>query len=85
MTTRGPRPRIVPWLLMTGAGLLIAAAYYWLRAHHVGKIGDPTDIGGGGILLLGSVITAVGLLGSVATIARRVVRRRRSGRAEGRA
>jgi len=42
-------------------GLAIVALYFVLRALQIGKIGQPTDIGGGGILYLGYVTTIGGL------------------------
>jgi len=42
------------------AGVVLVASYFVLSGLDVGKIGDPTDIGGGLILLAGYVLTAVG-------------------------
>lgn len=42
-------------------GLAAVVLYFVLRALQVGKIGQPTDIGGGGILLLGYIVTIGGL------------------------
>jgi hypothetical protein len=40
--------------------VILVAAYFALKLLDVGKIGDPTDIGGGVILLVGYALTAVG-------------------------
>jgi uncharacterized membrane protein YgdD (TMEM256/DUF423 family) len=42
------------------AGVILVAAYFALKLLDVGKIGDPTDIGGGVILLVGYALTAIG-------------------------
>jgi hypothetical protein len=47
-------------LLTLLAGVVLVALYFVLRLLDVGKIGDPTDIGGGFIVLAGYVLTAVG-------------------------
>jgi hypothetical protein len=47
-------------LKLLAIGLGIVAAYFLLAA--VSNIGDPTDIGGGLILLVGYIVTAGGLL-----------------------
>jgi hypothetical protein len=62
-------------LLTLLAGVLLVALYFLLRLLHIGGIGDPTDIGGGLILLVGYVVTAVG-----AVLIGRDVVRHRSGR-----
>lgn len=55
---RSPRPAA---LLVLAVGLGLIVLYFVLRALQVGKIGQPTDIGGGGILLLGYIVTIGGL------------------------
>ena len=55
---RSPRPAA---LLVLAVGLAIIVLYFVLRALQVGGIGQPTDIGGGGILLLGYIVTIGGL------------------------
>jgi hypothetical protein len=62
-------------LLTLLAGVSLAALYFVLRLLDVGKIGDPTDIGGGFILLAGYVLMAVS-----AVLIGRDVLRHRSGR-----
>ncbi len=57
--TRSPRPAA---LLVLIVGLAVVALYFVLRALQIGKIGQPTDIGGGGILYLGYVTTIGGLV-----------------------
>jgi len=52
-------------------GVALVAAYAVLRALDVGKIGDPTDIGGGLILLVGYAVTGVGVLMLVVDVVRR--------------
>jgi len=44
---------------MLVAGLVVIALYLVLQALQV--VGQPTDIGGGAILLLGYIVTIVGL------------------------
>ncbi len=56
--TRSPRPAA---LLVLIVGLAVVALYFVLRALQVGPIGQPSDIGGGGILYLGYVTTIGGL------------------------
>jgi amino acid transporter len=56
--TRSPRPAA---LLVLIVGLAIVALYFVLRALQIGKIGQPTDIGGGAIVLLGYIVTIGGL------------------------
>jgi len=48
-------------LLMLGA--LLFVVYHVLKAFEVGKIGAPSDIGGGLILLLAYGLLAVGVVG----------------------
>jgi len=57
--TRSPRPAA---LLVLIVGLAIVALYFVLRALQIGKIGQPTDIGGGAIVLLGYIVTIGGLV-----------------------
>lgn len=47
-------------MLTLFAGVVLVALYFVLRLLDVGKVGDPTDIGGGFILLAGYALTAVG-------------------------
>jgi hypothetical protein len=49
-----PRYRLGAALLVVG--LMLIATYEGLKHGHVGKIGADTDIGGGGIFLLGFVL-----------------------------
>lgn len=42
------------------AGVILVVAYFALKLLDVGRIGDSTDLGGGAILLVGYVLTAVG-------------------------
>jgi hypothetical protein len=49
-------------LLTLLAGIVLIAVYFALRVLDVGKIGDPTDIGGGAILVVGYAVTAVGVV-----------------------
>ncbi len=65
--TRSPRPAA---LLVLVAGLAVIALYLVLRALQIGKIGQPTDIGGGAILLLGYIVTIVGLVWVITDIFR---------------
>ena len=63
--------RAVTWIAV---GLALVALYYVLAALEVGKIGAPTDIGGGLIPLVGYyVLIMVGLVKGT-----RVLRARRS-------
>lgn len=55
---RTPRPA-APFAL--AVGLAIVVLYFVLKALQVGGIGQPTDIGGGGIVLLGYIVTIGGL------------------------
>jgi len=41
-------------------GVLVVAVYFVLRGLEIGKIGAETDIGGGMLLLMGYVLTALG-------------------------
>ena len=41
-------------------GVVVVVAYYVLRATGVGEIGQPTDIGGGLILVAANVALVVG-------------------------
>ncbi len=58
------------------AGVILVAAYFALKSFGVGGIGDPTDIGGGAIVLVGYALTAVGAV----LIARDLLRFRSSRR-----
>jgi hypothetical protein len=49
-------------LLTLLAGIVLIAVYFALRVLDFGKIGDPTDIGGGAILVVGYAVTAVGVV-----------------------
>lgn len=60
MTRRVRFPRSAALLVLT-VGLTVVALWFVLRALEVGGIGQPTDIGGGVILLLGYAITTWGL------------------------
>jgi hypothetical protein len=65
-----------PAAVLLGAGVLLAVAYELLSAFGVGKIGEPTDIGGGFIFLAGIGLAAVGaVLLVVALLQRRSARR----------
>lgn len=64
---RSPRPAA---LLALAVGIAIIILYFVLQALKVGGIGQPTDIGGGGILLLGYIITIVGLVWVVTDVVR---------------
>ena len=55
---RLPRPAA---LLVLAVGLAVTALYFVLGALQVGGIGQPTDIGGGGIVLVGYIVTIGGL------------------------
>ena len=57
--SRGPAVQRSSWKVLL-AGVLVIAAYWVLAA--LTTIGDPTDIGGGLILLTGYLVTAAGLL-----------------------
>jgi len=54
------------------SGLAVVAVYYLLSTFEIGKIGAPSDIGGGLIVLVGYVITGLGLI----LIGRDLIRRR---------
>ena len=56
-----------PSVLTLVAGLAVIGLYSVLRALEVGKIGAPTDIGGGVIALVGYIVTGVGAFLVVAT------------------
>lgn len=58
---RSVRPRRTSVLVLV-VGLAVVGLYYVLRAMEVGKIGAPTDIGGGLIALVGYITVAVGLV-----------------------
>ena len=60
MTRRTRSPRLAALLVLV-VGLAVVALYFVLQALPIGKIGQPTDIGGGGILYLGYVTTIGGL------------------------
>ena len=59
--TRRPRTPRPAALLVLAVGLAIVVLYFVLKALQVGGIGQPTDIGGGGIVFLGRVVTISGL------------------------
>lgn len=48
--------------VLLGLGLVLVVLYYGLAAADVSKIGVPTDIGGGFILLVGYLTGAAGLI-----------------------
>jgi peptidoglycan biosynthesis protein MviN/MurJ (putative lipid II flippase) len=54
------------WLWVVVAGVVVVAAYRVLVLLELGKFGQPTDIGGGFVLLVGYGLVALGLLGLVA-------------------
>lgn len=51
---------IRPGAILLAVGALLVLAYELLSALDVGKIGDPTDIGGGLIVLAGVALACVG-------------------------
>lgn len=57
-------------LTLIAAGVLLVLIYHTLRQLGVGKIGEPTDIGGGFIVLGGYVIGGVGIIMLVVSILR---------------
>lgn len=61
-------------------GILLVVLYELLSTFNVGKIGQPSDIGGGLILLVGYVLTGIAVL----RIAWELGRNRRSRRKDGR-
>jgi hypothetical protein len=61
-TDRRPRYVREASLITLLAGVALVATYAASRALDVGRVGDPTDIGGGLILLGGCVVTGVGLV-----------------------
>lgn len=65
--TRSPRSAA---LLTLAVGIALIILYLLLKALQVGGIGQPTDIGGGGIVLIGYAITVVGLVWSVTDMVR---------------
>ena len=44
------------------AGILLVALYWLLSTFSVGKIGQPSDIGGGLMLLVGYVVMGIAVL-----------------------
>lgn len=61
-TDQSSRPVRKASLITLLAGVALVATYVTLRTLDVGKIGEPADIGGGFILLVGYAVTAIGLL-----------------------
>lgn len=57
-------------ILVLVVGLGIVGLYFVLKALEVGKIGQPTDIGGGLIVVLGYAVTAWGLAWVITEMAR---------------
>lgn len=49
-------------LALLSAGVVLTAAYFVLDALDVGGVGEPTDIGGGFILLAGYVLVGIGVV-----------------------
>lgn len=49
-------------MLVLVIGLGLVALYYLLSALEVGKVGAPTDIGGGLIALVGFIAVGIGVL-----------------------
>ena len=74
-TDRRPRPVRTTSLITLLAGVALVVAYATLRALDVGKIGEPTDIGGGFILLVGYPLIAIGVLMIVLDVVRHRNRR----------
>lgn len=70
--TRSPRPA-APLVLV--AGCVIVGVY--LALHAVQVLGQPTAVGDGIVLLLGYVLTAVGLVWVITDIVRDRTHRRR--------
>lgn len=56
---------------LLGIGILFIVAYFVLDLFDVGKIGAPTDIGGGLILLAGYVLIAIALVMGVIELVHR--------------
>lgn len=54
-------PGLAPAVVSTGVGAVLVVIYHVLAALEVGKIGAPTDIGGGLILLAGYVLIVAGV------------------------
>jgi hypothetical protein len=78
---RLPAPPPPSAIAFTGFGTLalgIAAVitYFTLQAHNVGKIGQPTDIGGGLIVIVGFLLAFVGLVLIVVWCVMKLVNRR---------
>ena len=70
---RSPATRPLLWL---SAGVALLVLYAALSAFEVGGIGQPTDIGGGLIPLVGLILIVTGLIKLVLAL----VRSRGSGR-----
>ena len=51
-------PRVRDVTLLIGAALI--ATYFLCRSFEIGKIGAPSDIGGGFILLAGYALSGIG-------------------------
>ena len=65
----------VPIILLLLGGVAIG-----LYASHVGKLGEPSDIGGGLVVIAGYMLTAAGLVLLSVTLWQRHKRLRSSGR-----
>lgn len=69
--TRGRfRPSKVT-ISLAGFGVLLIVGYLALRSFGIGKIGDPTDIGGGVILLTGFACAGIGGVSGIVDFVRR--------------
>jgi hypothetical protein len=67
---RTPRPVRRASLITLLAGIALIVVYVALSTLDVGKFGQPTDIGGGFVLLVGYALTAAGLLMTVLDLVR---------------
>ena len=67
-----PRSKsVVPYLGVVAAGVALVGLYYVLGALEIGKIGAPSDIGGGLIPLTGYILIIAGSLRTVVVLLRR--------------
>ncbi len=69
-TRRRFRPSTVT-VSLVALGMLLIVAYLALSWLGIGKIGDPTDIGGGVMLLAGYALAGTGLVSGIIDFVRR--------------
>jgi hypothetical protein len=68
MTKRTAEPRPFQGFVLLWVGVMLLLVYGLLGSLHVGKFGQPADIGGGFIPLAGFILVAWGLISLIRSL-----------------